>query len=627
MLSILGRSMRNDSCKRSFTVVDLFINLNPITMKKILLISLLLSGITCFGQVATTVLELTDANVWLNSNGMFFNNYAEGVGGYEVPANSENSAIFSSGLWIGGVDSLENLYASAITYCQDNQNGFCEYYPGPLTTDGTASSTTESLLEYNRFWFISRDQVEAHALYADCVNDPDCDTAIEFPGYVIPQEIIEWPAHGDIANGFAYHLAPFIDVDGDGAYYPENGDYPSFTGDKAVYLIMNDKGGPHIDSGGEPFGVEVHTMFYYFLDANPALSRTIYVHQDIINRSETDYQNVYMGIWNDFDLGNPFNDMVGTNVENTFVFAKNGSIDNPSSQGPGYGAVPVRIACKILAGPYLDANGVDDANPFNSNLEYGDYTKGWADGIIDNERMGLSSSTYTYSMTGSTAPPQSTLQYYGMLRSIWGNGTPFTFGGTGYNPTDVDALPAKYVYPGESDPYFMSTDGVDPNYPLPGGWTEESAGNDEGDRRMNANCGPFSLKAGQKQSMDYAFVFAIQTDDPEADMDDMITDYVITAAEQVDVLPAGVLTSVKRVDNKEIGFELYPNPASGEVTLSIAENVPAKYRIFNVLGAEVSSGNLQSGQATIDISTLRSGIYLVNVQVGGVSGTRKLVVE
>ena len=596
-------------------------------MKRFLLFSFLMSGTVCFGQMNTAILELIDANVQINSNGVLFNNFANSSGGYEATANSGNSAVFNASLWIGGMDPEGHLHVTAITYCQESVPAFCEYFPGPLTADGSVSSTAESALEFGRIWLISRDEVEAHEAYYDCVNDPDCNAETEFPGYTIPLSILQWPAHGDVSAGFAYHLAPFIDADGDGSYQPENGDYPSFPGDNAAYMIWNDNAGPHTDSNGLPLGVEVHTMMYYYLDSNPALSRTIYVHQDIINRSQVDYHDVYFGIRNDFDLGNPVNDYAGTNVEHAFIFAKNGSWDGGSYAGPGYGSTPVRIACKVLAGPYADANGEDDAGPFDGNQEYGNYTKGWNDGIIDNERLGLSSSTYVNNMSGPTGDPVFEEGFYELMKANFSDGTPVTFGGMGYNPTAPIPPTAKYVFPGDSDPYHMGTDFVDPDYPLPGGWTEDNEEHTPGDRRMHVNLGPVSLNAGQKQSIDYVYVFATQTDDPDTDIDSLLVDYVITAAEHPDELPTGVLTSLTSIDKNELRFGLYPNPAKNEVIVSLSGNVPVSYRIYNILGAEVKRGVLNSGETVIDISQLKDGIYLVNVQAGNIVGTQKLVVR
>ncbi len=599
-------------------------------MKHFLLSSLIiLSSLTSFAQVITNILELQDAKVQINTNGVLFNDYGNGMPGYEVPLNSGNHAVFASALWLSGLDNQDNLYTAATTFCQQSSQGFCEFFPGPLTTDGTASTDAAVFAEYNRFWHITREQVEAHIEYFTCLYDPTCDTDTQFPeGYTPAQEILEWPAHGNISMGQPFYLAPFVDVNGDGAYQPEQGDYPSFPGDEAVYMIANDMGGVHVNSYGTPFGIELHTMIYYFLDSHPALSRTVYVHQDIINRSTNDFHDMYIGVWNDFDLGNPQNDYVGTDVENSYVYVYNGSpFDGSSSSGPGYGADNPMMACKILAGPYKDSNGMDDVGPF-AGAEYGNYTKGWNDGIIDNERIGLSGSIYHQNSPGPTGDPAMPPEYYNYLRSIWKNSWPMTFGGSGYNPDDPGLLPTKYHFPGTSDPYFMGTDGLDPDYTTTGGWTEGNSGIPAGDRRILASSGPFSLNSGQKQSIDYVYVFARQSDDPDSDLHDLLTEYVNYAAGQVDSLPAGVITSVKNVQPEQIGFGIYPNPAANEITIAFSGNTKSNtYRIFNVLGVQVKTGVLKGAQTIVDISGLQRGLYLVNVEVGDRMATRKLVVE
>ena len=56
-------------------------------MKRILLITLLfLDSIAGFSQVQTTVIELPDANVRINTNGVLFQNLETEEGAYEAPA-------------------------------------------------------------------------------------------------------------------------------------------------------------------------------------------------------------------------------------------------------------------------------------------------------------------------------------------------------------------------------------------------------------------------------------------------------------------------------------------------------------------------------------------------------------
>jgi hypothetical protein len=63
--------------------------------------------------------------------------------------------------------------------------------------------------------------------------------AINDPNYEIPKGIKNWPAHGDVSKGQAANLAPFIDVDNDGVYSPELGDYPSIPGTRCLLNITH----------------------------------------------------------------------------------------------------------------------------------------------------------------------------------------------------------------------------------------------------------------------------------------------------------------------------------------------------------------------------------------------------
>ena len=64
--------------------------------------------------------------------------------------------------------------------------------------------------------------------------------------------------------------------------------------------------------------------------------------------------------------------------------------------------------------------------------------------------------------SGPIGDPGSATDYYNFLRGIWKDGTPMTFGGNGYDPTNPNAIPAGYMFPGDTDPLNWGTDGVDP---------------------------------------------------------------------------------------------------------------------------------------------------------------------
>ncbi len=74
------------------------------------------------------------------------------------------------------------------------------------------------------------------------------------------------------------------------------------------------------------------------------------------------------------------------------------------------------------------------------------------------------------------------------------------------------------------------------------------------------------------------------------------------------------------------GLSIYPNPASGQkVYINTKSKKPKKVEIYNVLGKNVLSANLTGNE--LNISSLDPGIYIMKIQEGKSSATRKLVVR
>jgi PKD repeat protein len=74
---------------------------------------------------------------------------------------------------------------------------------------------------------------------------------------------------------------------------------------------------------------------------------------------------------------------------------------------------------------------------------------------------------------------------------------------------------------------------------------------------------------------------------------------------------------------------IYPNPASGSVTIIPVRAMQADIKVFNSLGSEVISHtnvNL-SGNYLMDISSLKAGVYFIRVSSQDVRQTLKLVVQ
>lgn len=93
-----------------------------------------------------------------------------------------------------------------------------------------------------------------------------------------------------------------------------------------------------------------------------------------------------------------------------------------------------------------------------------------------------------------------------------------------------------------------------------------------------------------------------------------------------------VTTTVQNVagikENKTEDFTIYPNPASGSVSILLNATVTSsEIVIVDVLGKIVQTKTINSNQSDLDISNLKSGIYFITINNEGMKTTKKLVVK
>ena len=134
-------------------------------------------------------LDANDVRMVVHANGFIGDNPGVPVG-VEVPAFSGLRTMSAGGLWVTGMTTDGQARVAAHLY-----PGAQDFVPGPLTTDGSASITPETILQYDRVWIVSAAQIEMHQAYFACLQDPECDVNAEFPdGYTIPPTFLSWPA-------------------------------------------------------------------------------------------------------------------------------------------------------------------------------------------------------------------------------------------------------------------------------------------------------------------------------------------------------------------------------------------------------------------------------------------------
>ncbi|MCD4793696.1 MAG: T9SS type A sorting domain-containing protein [Bacteroidales bacterium] len=79
-------------------------------------------------------------------------------------------------------------------------------------------------------------------------------------------------------------------------------------------------------------------------------------------------------------------------------------------------------------------------------------------------------------------------------------------------------------------------------------------------------------------------------------------------------------------DVNDIKFEIYPNPAKDFIRINTGSQDIISYKIFDISGKQLSSGNLPESQ-TIDISRFSKGLYFIELEVNNKSFTEKLIIK
>jgi hypothetical protein len=555
-------------------------------------------------QGAYAYLDINNIRARISANGHHFWDMMSSPN-FEVPKSSQKHTIFCNTLWIGGLDVSNNLYLSAERYRQVG----ADYTNGPLTDDGTATTDQQTIDFYDRLWIVDRYVIETHILWA---LDPS-----SYPGYVIPNSILEWPAHGDTSQNQSFYLAPFIDFNGNGIYDPVNGDYPRIRGDRSIFFIFNDSGIPNTESGGVPLGIEVHGMAYaFYCPSSYAFDHTIFMHYKIINRSTRNYYHTEIGLFADFDIGYAYDDFIGCDVSRGSIFAYNGVSLDGSGGLSHYGVNPPAQSLTILAGPYMDADGID--NP-SGLCDEGINGFNFGNGIADDERLGMTTSIY-FNNTGATqwymSDPANAADYYNYLRGYWKDSTKMLYGGNGHLDSGAYGPECNFMFPGDTDPCNWGTGALLPNGPVY--WTEEVAGNSPYDRRGIASSGSFTFLVGSIHEIDFAFVYGRGSNGVQSSIDklksniDSVRYYFVN-----NMTPCGVpfidYTAVASLPDK-IMLNIYPNPANDVITCETDFHYNLQYSIFDGYGKLLLEGISHNNRFFhIDISKLTPGIYILRM--------------
>lgn len=81
-------------------------------------------------------------------------------------------------------------------------------------------------------------------------------------------------------------------------------------------------------------------------------------------------------------------------------------------------------------------------------------------------------------------------------------------------------------------------------------------------------------------------------------------------------------------NNLESSIKLYPNPAKDNFTIENINQLDLNIQVFNILGKEVYSANVNASiNHNINLSSLKTGVYLVRLTADNQTLTKRLIKE
>ena len=301
------------------------------------------------------------------------------------------------------------------------------------------------------------------------------------------------------------------------------------------------------------------------------------------------------------DIGYFLDDYFATEVQLGAIYQYNG--DGFDDGESGYGNNPPVQAMALLAGPLMNENNMDDPS---GGCDASINGVGFGDGIVDNERLGLTGSRRINNDIYNFGLPNVAQEYYNILSGKYIDGQDTRV----FCDDSLTTVPCKFAQPANSDPCYWGVGGQ--TCPVYANWSDETGNsgfpNLPGERSGVAISGPFTFKANSIQNVDLAFVSA--RDYSDSNSVTLLKTYLTEIKNTFNTNPNGFgdnYVGVHQIKGELDQLFVYPNPAKEYLTLSKTVSPANEFVILDSFGRSVKKGKLVTN--VIPVSDLKSGIY------------------
>jgi len=400
----------------------------------------------------------------LENNGMVVSHRLTGHSGMEWPAGDHKYSNFASGVWFAG--KVNDAIRTAVAEYGP------EFVSGPWGND---------LNDDDELYIVNKSDL------ADPLSNSDFQN---------------WPAHFG---------APWVDNDGDGVYtpMPSGTDHPEFIGDQVIWYVMNDgDASSHTIFGTDPMGLEVRVTIWGY-NRPDAFGDMMFVKAQAYNMGGNEIKDMYIGLWDDPDLGYAGDDFVGCDTTLSLGYCYNDGADND------YGA-----AAPAIGYDFFQAAVPGEAT--DTTFAFGGNQAGF-------KKLEMSSFTKYINGDDVYTDPSDEIEAYFYMSGFKKDGTAFVDSDSGAD--------SKFVHPCDPNNNTGASDGC---------WVD-SDDHASGDRRFLMNVGPFDFAPGDSAELVFGIMHAQGAD------------------------PLNSVTLLKEVDKLaqlayDIQFALPPSPPQPEVS-------------------------------------------------------------
>ena len=289
------------------------------------------------GSPIRAYLNLNNISTIFKNDGISDINIGQSASGFVFPKGSGKTAVYQSGLLWGAILNRPNE--------QDPHIG------GSVYRTGLQGGKIISL-------GISEDPFAPHVRIYRVRPDvypggPWVDLTVEAWDEGKTEQEIRDQYELDWTEWRAQDGAPFDDVDANGLYDPMV-DIPGVQGaSQTIWFVANDLNASLTSFmyGTQPMGIEYQATYWEYHNGS-FLDNLFFRKYKLINKSDVTFNDMYISMWSDPDIGNSGDDFVGCDTTLNMVYAYNAyEFDQVYDTYP-----PPAVGFDLLKGPTVQGN-------------------------------------------------------------------------------------------------------------------------------------------------------------------------------------------------------------------------------------------------------------------------------